>query len=346
MAPRRRVVGSCLFLALLGNAIGSGVSLYGQDPKSGTSPEPFRLHLMDGSMVVGEPADGEIVVETEFGTLKIPVDRIRGFTPGLNSRPLLLEKLQSSLEHLGASEEDTRKQSHEHIVAMGPAVRNVLEELGDGGNAERKRHLREILKELATLDKQLREDADARASSPAWIREDMVLTSEFTVFGKISPAKLTIRGKFGELAVPLAKVAAADRGAEIKGVVTKLIAVSGEDLAQRGFKSSNILVRRGDRITVKADGKIRMTRWGSGEIFSTPDGGALFNWYVEDKIPGGTLIAKIGSSGKEFKVGGKHEFVAENSGPLLFALAVQEAFSKPGNYFSGHYNVRIKLVPK
>ncbi len=111
---------------------------------------------------------------------------------------------------------------------------------------------------------------------------------------------------------------------------------------QHDFVDCGIRVKRGDKISVSADGQIIMTPWGT-EMKSTPDGGPNFDWYIQDKIPGGALVAKIGG-GEVQKVGAKWTFVADRSGVLRFAVAMNDQYADQA--FPGNYNVRIRVKPR
>ncbi|MEX2025856.1 MAG: hypothetical protein WEH44_01125, partial [Pirellulaceae bacterium] len=47
-------------------------------------PKFMRLHLQDGSVISGDLTVTEIAVETQFGKLVVPIDKIRSFAPGLD----------------------------------------------------------------------------------------------------------------------------------------------------------------------------------------------------------------------------------------------------------------------
>ena len=358
-----RMVGACLVATLLGPA-----NAYSQDSQAvpaspaksavenakSTSPlQPLRLYMADGAALVGELTPAHIVVKTEYGSMTIPFDRIRGFTPGLDSRPQLTEQFRSLIKDLEADEFVTRETAHRQIMETGLPFRRELKRLEGEGDALWKRNVQLTQIELEKLEERL-SDRDYKNgkgpfnSSPVWIRPDRIVTADSVLTGKISPEKFTIRGKFGEVTIALADVVKAQRMTETKQVVDKQIVVSGLHIAQRRFKSSRISVRPGDRITVRADGQIRMPRWESGKTFSSPDGAAKYQWYIEKSIPGGALIAKIGGGGKEFKVGRKHEFVADRSGILLFAVGIVDPYGREGAgvNFSGHYDVQIKVDPR
>jgi hypothetical protein len=46
-------------------------------------PKFIRLHLQDGSVISGDLSVAEISVETQFGKLVVPIEKLRSFTPGL-----------------------------------------------------------------------------------------------------------------------------------------------------------------------------------------------------------------------------------------------------------------------
>jgi len=97
-------------------------------------------------------------------------------------------------------------------------------------------------------------------------------------------------------------------------------------------------------VSISADGQIVMTPWGS-EMVSTPEGGDNFGAYMP-QIPGGALVAKIGDSGTVFKLGSKHTFVADRSGVLQLAVAMQAQYARNNYQFPGKYDVKIRVEPR
>ncbi len=313
-------------------------------PAPPINPKLVLLHLQDGTVIAGEMTINELSVATEFGELKVPLDKIRSITPGLASSPELAAKVQGLIDGLGSDDYKTREQSHKDLVAMGLKVHKLLEPYRNDENTERKRHIGEILKEFEELLGQDDEEEPSEANRPL-IAKDMVVTEDFTIVGKISPAEFTVTSKYGPLSVQLADLLRANRPRGVKEVVRKSVQVPGDNLVQRSFKNSGIKVEAGDKITLKADGSIIMSPWG-GDQSSGPDGGANFGWYIPNQIYGGALVAKIGDKGTVFKVGTKHTFVAKSSGTLQFAVAMQHQYSQQGYNFPGNYNVRVNVEGK
>ncbi|HEX5103029.1 MAG TPA: hypothetical protein VFV87_04420, partial [Pirellulaceae bacterium] len=111
-------------------------------------PKHIRLHLLDGSVISGDLSVAEITVDTPFGSLVVPIDRIRSLRPGLDSYPKVLAEFEGLIQNLGSDDYQTREQAHKDLAAMGPKVRKELERFSSDENAEIKRHVGEILKEL------------------------------------------------------------------------------------------------------------------------------------------------------------------------------------------------------
>ncbi len=307
-------------------------------------PRYLKLHLFDGSVLTGDLSIAEIAVETQFGKLTVPIDKIRSFNPGLDSFPELSAQISSKIKSLGSDDYKTREAAHKELAAMGVKVQRELEKFVADDNAEIKRHVGEILKEFEEAAEDGGEDEESTVEQP-WIRLDTVVTSDFTVVGKVSPTEFKVASKYGDLNVKLADVRRAERDAGAKESFRKSLTVAGENLAQRTFKSSGVRVQAGDKITFKAEGSIVMSPWG-GNASSGPDGAPNYGWYIPNQIAGGTLVARIGEKGQIFKVGRQSTMVAKQSGVLQFAIGMQGDYAGDGYQFPGEYRVKVKIDPK
>ncbi len=306
-------------------------------------PKHMRLHLLDGSVISGDLSVGEIEVETAFGKLIVPIDRIRSLKPGLDSYPKVLAEIEGLIKNLGSDDYKTREQAHKDLAAMGTKIRHELERFAADENAEIKRHVGEILKELDQQAEEMADDDEANAEQP-WIRLDTLVTTDFTVVGQVSPKEFGIASKYGPLTIQLADVKLGERPTGVREPLRKTVTVEGANLAQRGFKSTGIRVQAGDRISLRADGNIIMSPWG-GNAASGPDGMPNYGWYVPNQIPGGSLVAKIGDKGTIFKVGRQSTFVAKNAGVLQLAIGMQAEYANEGYQYPGRYEVKLKIDP-
>ncbi len=312
-------------------------------PAAPLPPNFMTFHLLDGNIISGDLSIDEITVTTQFGKLVVPIEKIRSFKPGLDSYPQIAGEIEQLIQNLGVDDYKTRENSHKELLAKGEKVRSELERHAASENAEIKRHIGEILKELNEQADEA-DDEDASPKQP-WVRLDTVVTTDFTVTGKVSPSEFQLNSKYGPLTVALADIDYGQRELDVKEELRKTVSVTGENLAQRSFKSSGVRVQAGDKITIKAEGTISMSPWGS-RASSGPDGAPNYGWYIPNQIPGGALVAKVGDGGTIFKVGRQSTFTAKASGVLQFAIGMQGEYSQGSYQFPGEYRLRIRVEPR
>ena len=307
-------------------------------------PEQYiRLHLMDGSVISGDLAVKEIKIATEFGLLTVPISKIHKFTPGLASHPEVQGEVSKMIADLGGEDFKARESAQKNLLKMGLKIRSLLQQFKNDENAERKRRVGQILTEFTELEDE-QDDLEENERAADLIVFDTIETANFTIVGRVQQAKFQISSKYGPLTIQLSDIRMGQRQAVDRQSFRKSFAVPGTELVQRSFKNSGVRVERGDRVSVTADGQLVMSPWGSN-MSSTPDGGSNYGWYVENKIEGGALVAKIGNSGEVFKVGKKHTFVAKKAGILHFAIGMQATYSGRGYNFPGQYNVKVRVEP-
>lgn len=308
-------------------------------------PSFIRLHLQDGSVISGDLSVAEISVETQFGNLVVPIAKLRSFTPGLDSNAKAAATIEALVDKLSSDDFKTREQAHKDLAAMGIRVQRELEQHTVTDNAELKRHLSEILKEIGEAAEEASDDEQANGVSKPWIRLDTVVTTDFTVLGKVEPPEFTVASKYGPLKISLGDIARAERESGTRESLRKSLTVSGNSLAQRGFKGSGIRVQAGDKIILKAEGNVVLTPWGSNAQ-SSPDGMPNYGWYVANQIPCGALVGRIGEKGQVMKLGRSLTFVAKTTGILQLAIGMSDGQAGEGNQFPGEYKVNIRVIPK
>lgn len=306
-------------------------------------PNVMRLTLLDGSIITGELNQDSVTVSTDFGDLQVPIHRIRRLRPGLRSYPALRARVDGLIADLGAADFEDRETAQKALIAYGIKVQKILAATTDDGNAERKRRLDEIKKALESLIEENMMLGDEATDRP-WEEFDVVETDAFNISGAIELDKLQISSRYGELSISMADLQMADRLFGGKDSTSRGLVVDATNLVQRGFKSSQLRIERGDKITVVAEGQIVMSPWGSNQM-ANPDGNAYYGMYQQ--FPGGSLLATIGGgSGKEFLVGKRKTWIAESSGVLKFAISMQNDYSGGGYNFPGQYTLRIKVEPQ
>lgn len=297
-----------------------------------------RARMMDGSLLAGELSIDEIVVETEFGILKVPVTSILSVTPGLDSHPELQERIKQLIEDLGSSVFADRETAQKELLSIGQAARLALEERAKDKDAERKKRVNTLLEQF----EELRTDEELDDAQEL-INQDTIETTSFTIVGDIKTDTFAIESKYGTLEARLSHIQNLERDVGEKTDVRTTFFVEGTHLVQRSFKASKIRLEPGARVTISATGTIIMTPWGN--IPCSPDGNSSqFGWYLQNQIPAGALCARIGRNGKEFKVGSSHTFTAKTPGVLYFAIAMNSG--QVNNNFPGKYQLKIRVQRK
>jgi len=305
-------------------------------------PEVIRLYLMDGSVITGKLAVKNIQVKTTFGVLTVPVANIISFRPGIDSFPEFGQRIKDLIVTLGADDFNEREAAQKELQKIGKKVRKLLEErLKDDDNAERTRRIKKIIEEFDN-NEDLDDDWNNNANR-VWIRQDTIVTTDFTIVGTIVQKKFAVTTKFGQLAVNLADIQRGQRLQQQKEEIRKMVSVEGSHMAQRSFKNTRIKLEAGDRVYLTADGTITMTPWGSNAR-STPDGAPNYGWYIASKIAAGALVGRIGDSGTVFKVGTKYSFTAKKTGYLQLAIGMNPSYAN--QTFPGKYTVRVRVSPR
>jgi hypothetical protein len=324
--------------------------LGGDAPLDAADPESLRMHLMDGSVITGRLSLKDLSIETKFGMLNVPVAKILSFTPGLASHPTLAKQIAGWIEDLGSGTFNDREAAQQALMKLGPPVRAELERRRDDSDAERRTRVRAILSEF----EQAQDDADdspndkPNSGAAAYIPDDTVVTTEFTIVGRIVPQSFAISSLYGPLTIKLADVRHIDRDVAKKEELPVNFTVNSSHMVHNGTLNTNIRLERGDTVTVSATGSIAMTPWGA-QAMSTPDGGtagANFGIFASPKaqIPVGALIGKIGNGEDYFKIGSHLTFTAEKTGQFHLAIAMRP--EQAGSDFPGQYRVKVHVQRK
>src|SRR5689334_22070470 len=79
---------------------------FGQDKASSdnSAPGELKFSLMNDTVVLGRIASPSVAVQTEFGLLTIPANRVLSITPGLRSHPELQRIIHANIQRLTSSD--------------------------------------------------------------------------------------------------------------------------------------------------------------------------------------------------------------------------------------------------
>lgn len=300
-------------------------------------PREIRFHLQDGSVLMGELSIAELSVTTDFGSLTIPIEKIRSIRPGLSSNPELKATLDDLVGKLASENYEEREQAQKDLIAYGGKLRNFLTTLTDDGDSERQRRL-QVVREAIEQQMEMGDEGEA---SPAWIDGDTVVTDTFTIVGKIENQEFTLSSRYGTLNVALGDVDYGTRSWGSRDSVSRTIKLGGSNFVQLKLASSRIRVEPGDRITVKVEGTLQLSPWGQ---MSTPEGMAQFGTYM-GQFAVGSVVAKIGN-GELIGIGNDETFTAKTAGTLQFGISMMDNFVQGGYEWPGEYSVKIRVEPQ
>ena len=306
-------------------------------------PRAVKLQLMDGSVVVGKLSIEKLPIETAFGPLEVPIEALRGFTPGLTSHPELDRQSFRLIDQLGSVDFQEREKAQKELARLGAAVQSALEKHQHDADAERRSRVQSLLDALYEAAEAEGDADDGALAADVPRTQDVVETNEFAIAGRIAVGEFDVSSPYGPLKVKLADIRRGQRLAARRPELRRTISVDAENIIQRGWKGTEIRVERGDKITIAASGNLAMTPWGQG-VVSTPDGGPNFGWYAVNTIPGGMLIATIGNNDRAIRVGSKASIVAPRSGQLRLAIAMPP--EQAAQAFPGKYVAKIVVEPK
>jgi hypothetical protein len=312
-------------------------------PPVPVEPRFVKIRLAEGSVILGKLSVDEIRVDTTFGQLTVPVDRLVSISPGLDSRSGLGDRVSQLIEDLGAEDFEVRESAQKELTKMGLPIHEELKRHRTDENAERARRVVMILGEFEKLSEEA--DDDGQTTVP-WIRPDTVRTDSFVALGKVVQRDFTVDSQYGTITIPIGDVLEIVRPRRnFREPVAKSLAVLGTNLAQLSYKSSGIRVEKGDKIVVSATGQIN--RGGSSSYVSTPGGNASrfgTHQMAGQQVAGGMLLATLDGGKSIVQVGGSKTFEAEKNGTLKFGIFMRPDYV--GQYqFQGKYELKIKVTP-
>lgn len=306
---------------------------------SNADPDVIKLSLMDESIITGKLSVKEIALETQYGTLNIPVANIRSFTPGLQSHPGYAKQVSALIQALGSSNFNEREKAQVQLMDKMPTIRGELEKFQNDADTERRNRVVAILTQYEEVA------ADEPAGTNTWLmqQKDVVETLDFTVVGKIVPQSFQLTSQYGPLTIQLADIRKAQRDTNKKEDLRQTINIDASNFAYKNPLNTNIRLERGDRVTVSAEGILQMQPWGNNAS-STPEGNQQYGWFQGNEIAMGALIGRVGSTDKFSKFGNKNSFTVDKPGVLQLAIAMNNDYNE--TQFPGKFTVKIHVAKR
>lgn len=288
-------------------------------------PDPV-FELKDGNRFRGKIEIANVEVETKFGIQKVPRQSLVRIVCGLAADPDLQKRIADLVAGLGNPDFAKREQAQQELLTIGLPALEAVKEATRHKDAEIKGRAEAILKIIQ----------DFPGDPP--VREDQIVTTEFTMRGRVRMDSFRVESPYGPLQIPRKAVKSIDFLGGL--LAAKEFTVTPRFQAPANYANTGIIVRPGDRLKISASGTIYFRRYGQP---APPDGLPSDNYgQWQNEIPNGCLVGRIGSDGTPFRIGSAYQEQASGAGILYLGLGI----SNPHPSDSGAFKVAVELIPE
>ena len=307
-------------------------------PAPPADPHLLRFYLVDGTVLIGKPAAKVLDIETRFGKLAVPLEKIRWIRPGYEQQAQRKASVAGWLDDLGSDDPAKRKAAAAELAKLGPGLRPQLLPMLQDASTIRVGEVKALIEKINEATPEGDQGPFERSAISAL---DAIVTTEFAMLGRVTHASLSVANEYGTFELPIGQVKMIDRGGAVEQRAGSFT-VNEQHLTGRTFAATKIQIDKGDQIVLRATGQIQIPRYGTGAV-SGPDGAANYGWYLNGKIPNGALLLRIGN-GETHKAGTSLKIVAKESGELHLGIGMNSRFVREGQAFPGEYKVEVTVT--
>jgi len=287
------------------------------------APEEVRhqVRLRSGTLLVGRLEPTEWRTTTPFGPLTVPTAELKRIRFGRKADPERLDRVRKLVEDLGSPNEDRHRAAQAALAEEGDFALPDLRAAAEGhANADVKRRSAELLGGQDLAEVELPSD------------DDRVETVRFAFTGTVNEE--AIRVQVPELGPVTVRRKDVQEIKSWKPLAALRVEVTGDHTYVGDWLDTQLEVRPGMTLRVRADGSINFPQWGNYTF--RPDG--MMNMGQIDNMPLGTLVGRVGKGGAMFRVGSSYIGMPNQQGRLYLAVLVQVR----GQQHSGAYRIRIE----
>jgi hypothetical protein len=304
-----------------------GVGLVQGQSKKNLPANQAEVRFGDGSLVRMTILQEHVEVQTKYGKLKVPVKDIRRIEFGLHLPEGVGTQIQNAIQLMGSNVYKQREGAARDLVDLGHLAYPAVQKAATSSDLEVAQRAAGVLKQISLKVA----PENLRLAS-----EDTIQTVEFPIIGRIvSPTIKAYSVHFGELSLKLSDLRTMSlRGGQddVEQIVDA--AKHGSQLDQ--WLDTGVTVAPNLKFSIRAEGQVDLWPQGPGQYLAGPKGyttagkGGVFM--------AGTLVGRIGESGKAFIVGEQYEGTPVQEGKLYLHVVP----SPWNNASSGTYRVRIR----
>jgi hypothetical protein len=329
-----------LFLCLGGPAVFNESARTAAPIRAGSSAVvknevAFEARLEDQSVVRVRLLCEQIHVSTPYGRLSVPVQDVRRIEFGHHPPAGVRKRISEAIGQLSARTFEERETASKQLLTFGPLSYTALQDATKAADIEVIRRAKSLLQKL-----------ESRHAMELLHRRwyDLVHTPTFVIAGKIEGDSLKVKTSyFGETQLRLSDLWLL-RSLGNDSVIT--LTVDSARYANPGaaaWMETMVDVASGATLRVTAGGQIDMYPIGAdaGMWMATPSGPQWVGGrggFMAAQLPG-TLVGRIGKSGKEFMISDRFSEKVNEGGRLYLRIVP----SPWGNASTGEYKVSITI---
>jgi len=299
---------------------------HGQGKKDVPRSNLAEVRLGDGSLVRMTILQDNLDVMTKFGKLTIPFQEIRRIDFGLHLAEGVSDKIDTAIKQLGSDAFRDRDEAAKELVLMGGLAFPSLQ------RASRHPDL-EVAQRAVHVMKRIGEKVSAEQLRMK--EEDVINTYDFPVVGRVMSSSIKIHSvHFGDVTLKLSDLRTLHMRGNAGDSEVSVDATRYGSAADQWLDTA-ILVDSTHRLLIIADGQVDLWPQGPGQYMCGPKG---YNTAGKGtSFMAGTLLGKIGETGKTFVVGERYDSANGEEGKLFLNIAP----SPWNNASNGAYTVRI-----
>lgn len=321
-----------LVWSLLALAFGAAPGLaQGEPKKDAARSNEVEVRMADGSAVRMIVLQESIDIATKYGKLTVPTTDIRQIELALRLSDETVKRIETAITQLGDPVHQRRQMASKDLLAIGAPALPALAGAARSLDLEVARRSKEVLQQLR--DK-------LPPAQQRILTSDYIHTNEFSIAGKINSPTLKARTQyFGEVQLQVADLRsirwlAAGGEFELTVDATKYGGVNNV------WMETEIDLHALDGLLLTASGQVDLYPQQPGQYLSGPAGNRDVGGRRGPHAPG-SLLARIGESGKVFIVGERYAGTPSEAGKLYLQIV-------PGpwqNGSTGSYSVKVVTGP-
>lgn len=161
------------------------------DDVAGT-PMGWEVRMRNGTTFEAEPLCADLVLETEFGELRVPIRDLICVVPGSEASVSLRRRIAFLIDQLGDSDTDTARGAAEKLVQIGPDAVPQLK------TAKSEREL-SVSRSAADILTRIQPE---RTDEVELVTDDLVITRYFGVWGQLAAEAISVKTESGQESIP------------------------------------------------------------------------------------------------------------------------------------------------